>query len=101
MLKNNAPIKRARLLVMKGLASEFLSYDVNERFCYNTFFTQKKDVYPWLKKELLRWHIRREQDKNIKEIVPTNTAISSNEESTEINIYKVTLPLVFSGRRLK
>ena len=92
-LENNAPIKCARLLVMKGLASEFLSHDVNERFRYNTFLTQKKDVYPWLKKEVLRWHIRREQDKNKKEIVSTNTAISSNGESTETNTYKVSLPI--------
>ena len=92
-LENNAPIKRARLLVMKRLASEFLSHDVNERFRYNAFFTQKKDVYPWLKKEVLRWHIRREQDKNKKEIVSNNTAISSNGESTETNTCKVRLPI--------
>ena len=92
-LENNAPIKRARLSVMKGLASEFLTHDVNDRFRYNAFFIQKKDVYPWLKKEVLRWHIRREQDKNKKEIVSTNTAISSNGESTETNTCKVCLPI--------
>ena len=27
---------------MKGLASEFSISDVNENFCYNTFFKQKK-----------------------------------------------------------
>ena len=43
-LENNAPIKRASLLVMKGLVSEFLSYDVNERFCYDSFFTKKKMI---------------------------------------------------------
>ena len=61
--EQNAPIKRARLLVMKRLASEYLSSDLNGKFQYDTFYKQSKKVYPWLKKELLRWHIRTQQDK--------------------------------------
>ena len=34
---------------MKGLASEFLSSDVYENICYDTFFKQQRYVYLWLK----------------------------------------------------
>ena len=53
----------------------------------------KNSTFPWLKKEVLRWHIRREPDKNKKEIVSTNTATYSNGESTETNTCKVCLPI--------
>ena len=49
-LEQNAPIKRARLLVMKRLASEYLSSDFNGKFRYDIFYKQSSKVYPWLKK---------------------------------------------------
>ena len=61
-LEQNTAIKRARLLVMKRLVSGNLSSDVNGTFHYDTFYKQNKNIYPWLKKELLQWHLRRQRD---------------------------------------
>ena len=44
-LENNAPLKWAPLLVMKGLVLEYLSSNLNEKFCYNTFYKQKRKVF--------------------------------------------------------
>ena len=72
-----------------------MSYDADEnKFTFDSESKKrKKDVYPWLKKEVLQWHIRREQDKNKNKIVSTNTAISCNGDSTETNTSKVCLPI--------
>ena len=58
-LESNAPIKKARLLFMKKLGSEYLNSQHNGKFWFNTFYEEQKIIYPWLKKEPLRWHIRR------------------------------------------
>ena len=79
-LKKNAAIKRARLLVMKRLAKEFLSSDMNGKFHYDAFYTQSKNVYPWLKKELLRWHIRRQREISKKEVTMEKSISSLPEE---------------------
>ena len=83
-LETNAAIKRARLVVMKRLAKEFLSTDMNGKFHYDVFYKQNKNVYPWLKKELLRWHIRRQREISKKKIT-IGKSISSlpvEEEAT-------------------
>ena len=58
-LEHNAPIKTAHLLVMKGLALEYLKSNNNGKFSFDKFYKEKRNIYPWLKKELLQWHIRR------------------------------------------
>ena len=79
-LKKNAAIKQARLLVMKRLAKEFLSTDMNGKFHYDAFYKQNKNVYPWLKKELLRWHIRRQREISKKEVTMEKSISSLPEE---------------------
>ena len=88
-LEQNAPIKRARLLVMKRLASEYLSSDFNGKFQYDIFYKQSSNVYPWLKKELLRWHIRRQRDLEKKKITLEKSSESSIEEGKATNTSKV------------
>ena len=79
-LETNAAIKRARLLVMKRLAKEFLSSDMNGKFHYEVLYKQNKNVYPWLKKELLRWHIRRQREISKKEVTMEKSISSLPEE---------------------
>ena len=88
-LEQNAPIKRARLLVMKRLASEYLSSDFNGKFQYDIFYKQSSKVYPWLKKELLQWHIRRQQDLEKRKITLEKSAEPSIEEGKATKTCKV------------
>ena len=81
-LETNAAIKRARLVVMKRLAKEFLSTDMNGKFHYDVFYKENKNVYPWLKKELLRWHNRRQREISKKKIT-IGKSISSLPEEEE------------------
>ena len=32
-----------------------------ENFDFENFYKEKRNIYPWLKKELLQWHIRRQR----------------------------------------
>ena len=59
-LISNAPIKKARIQVMKELATKFKESNLNKDKVnnYTKFYKLQKDIYPWLKKESLRWHIR-------------------------------------------
>jgi len=59
-LISNAPIKKARIEMMKQLATKFKKSKLNkDKVTYfNEFYKVQKDIYPWLKKESLRWHIR-------------------------------------------
>ena len=79
-LQQYAAIKQARLLVMKRLATEFLSSDMNGKFHYDAFYKQSKNVYPWLKKGLLQWHIRRQWEINKKQITLEKSISSFTEE---------------------
>ena len=88
-LEQNAPIKRARLPVMKRLASEYLSSDFNGKFQYDIFYKQSSKVYPWLKKELLRWHIRRQRDLEKRKITLEKSAEPSIEEGKATKTCKV------------
>ena len=44
-LEHNAPIKIAKLLVMKGLGLEYLNSNGNGKFCFDMFFTKKKEIF--------------------------------------------------------
>ena len=88
-LEQNAVIERARLLVMKRLASEYLGYDFNEKIQYDIFYNQSSNVYPWLKKELLQWHIRGQQDLERKKITLDKSVESSIEEGKATKTCKV------------
>ena len=59
-LISNAPIKKARIQVMKELISKFKESNLNKDKVNNfsKFYQLQKFIYPWLKKESLRWHIR-------------------------------------------
>ena len=60
-LITNAPIKKARIQVMKALANKYKdSCKINKDKINNftEFYKVNKDIYPWLRKESLRWHIR-------------------------------------------
>ena len=76
-LQHNAPIKKARLSLMKKLGAEYLKLDHNIRnnkFCFNKVYDDKTCIYPWLKKESLRWHIRQFNKDNC-----TNNYVSNND----------------------
>ena len=78
-LQHNAPIKKARLSLMKKLGTEYLKVDHNIRnnkFRFNKYYDEKKLIYPWLKKESLRWHIRQFNKDNC-----TNNYMSNNDSS--------------------
>ena len=90
-LQQKTAIKRARLLVMKRLATEYLSSNVNGKFNYDTFCKQTNNVYPWLKKEVLRWHIRRQQEINNNKITLEKSTSPSTEEGKATKTYKVCL----------
>ena len=53
--------------------------------------TKEKGVYPWLKKEVLQWHIRRLQDINEKKIISTKQVIYSKGKSIDMETCKVCL----------
>ena len=93
-LETNASIKRARLVVMKRLAKEFLSTDMNGKFHYDVFYKENKNVYPWLKKELLRWHIRRQREINKKKITMEKSISSLTEEGESTKACKVCLHIL-------
>ena len=76
---------------MKRLASEYLSFNINGKLHYDTFYKQTKNVYPWLEKELLQWHIRRQQDINKKKITLEKAAASSTGEGKAVKTCKVCL----------
>ena len=60
-LISNAPIKKARIQVMKALANKYKdSCKINKDKInsFTEFYKVNKDIYPWLRKESLRWHIR-------------------------------------------
>ena len=54
---SNAPIKKARIQVMKELATKFKESNLNKDNKFTKFNQLQKDIYPWLKKESLRLHI--------------------------------------------
>ena len=59
--KDNAPAKKARVVMMKQLAKEYnkdKNKDNNITYYFNCFYEKNKLIYPWLKKDTLRWHIR-------------------------------------------
>ena len=58
-LISNAPIKKARIQVMKQLATKFKESRINKDKVnfFTEFYNVQKNIYPWLKKESLRWHI--------------------------------------------
>ena len=86
-LAQNAAIKRARLLVMKRVASKYLSFDFNGKFQYEIFYKQSSNVYPWLKKELLRWHLKRQRDLEKKEnYIEKISRIFHRREKTKKNM---------------
>ena len=61
-LEHNAPIKTTHLSVMKVLASEYLKSNNNGKLCFDKFYKEKRNIYPWLKKELLQWHSRNQHN---------------------------------------
>ena len=57
----NTPTKRARITVMKQLAKKYEKNKINKVNIYdyfNCFYDENKLIFPWLKKDNLRWHIR-------------------------------------------
>ena len=59
-LMSNAPVEKSRIEVMKALANKYKESKFNkDKFIsFSEFYNVNKDIYPWLKKESLRWHIR-------------------------------------------
>jgi len=66
-LQTNAPVKKARVLKMKELAEMFQNEKnnnddnnshTNTKNYFTSFYSRNKAIYPWLTKEVLRWHVR-------------------------------------------
>ena len=89
-LENNAPIKRAHLVVLKELASEFLSSDVNGKLCYDTFFTKKKDVTHGSRRKFYNGILEEDKTKIKRKLyISTKAAMSSKGKSTDMKRCKV------------
>jgi len=74
--KTSSPTKKARLVLMKELAEIYKNDELNkDNLCYyfNCFYEKKKLIYPWLKKDTLRWHIRAMNKKGNVTKTTTNT----------------------------
>ena len=78
--KDNAPAKKARVVMMKQLAKEY-NKDNNITYYFNCFYEKNKIIYPWLKKDALRWHIRA-NNKLVKSTTKTKTTTTGTSTST-------------------
>jgi len=56
----HAPVKKRRVATMKELAEEFNKNKLKNRETnfFDQFYNEHVLIFPWLKKESLRWHIR-------------------------------------------
>ena len=61
VVDTDAPTKRARITLMKQLAKKYEKSKINKVNVYdyfNCFYVENKLIFPWLKKDTLRRHIR-------------------------------------------
>ena len=62
-LGRDAPQKKARVKLMKELATKYVNKSnkliVKDTRYFNNYYNEKKMVFPWLAKESLRWHVGR------------------------------------------
>ena len=82
----DAPTKRARVTRMKQLAKKYEKSKINKVNVYDFFFcfyVENKLIFPWLKKDTLRWHIRalnkKEQTTNDGTAINTTTSTTTGE----------------------
>ena len=82
----NAPTKRARIALMKQLAKKYKKSKINKVNVYdyfNRFYVENKLIFPWLKKDTLRWHIcainKKEQTTNDGTTINTTTSTTTGE----------------------
>ena len=75
--KINYSSKKAKVTLMKELV---LQYDklkslnkVNNHSLFQSFYDEKKILFPWLKKETLRWHVRKSKTTSTNSTKATTT----------------------------
>ena len=80
-LISNAPIKKARIQVMKELATKFKESNLNKDNKFTKFNQLQKDIYPWLKKEPLRLHIHASGITKETTVMKDTTKLQESNES--------------------
>jgi len=65
--RRNYSSKKAKIIMMKKLATEYKrlknnSNTNNNYYLLNSFYDEKKILFPWLKKESFRWHVRQSEN---------------------------------------
>ena len=80
-LISNAPIKKARIQVMKELATKFKESNLNKDNKFTKFNQLQKDIYPWLKKESLRLHIHASGITKETTVMKDTTKLQESNES--------------------
>ncbi len=73
----------ARIQVMKELATKFKESNLNKDAVNNftKFYQLQKDIYPWLKKESLRWHICASEVTKETTVMKRTTKLQESNES--------------------
>lgn len=72
---SNKANKKVRVNKMKELAGKFIKSkrSKEDKIYLDLFYKQNKLLYPWLKKESLRWHIRHQRTtKEVQQATTTN-----------------------------
>ena len=100
----DAATKRARVTLMKQMAKKYKKNKIDKVNVYtyfNCFYEENKLIFPWLKKDTLRWHIRainKKENTNDDKINTTTTSITTAKghapnflETTIIDQHQVSL----------
>ena len=85
--KSNAPAQKAGVVMMKQLVKEYNKVKNKENdvtYYFNCFFEKNKLIYPWLKKDTLRWHVRA-NNKLVNSTSATTTKTKTTSTSTNTN----------------
>ena len=80
--------RRARVVKMKNLATKFCRehcFDGDNCNSFQKYYIEQKLIYPWLKKESLRWHVRNLKKKTVADNTLVNKTASSREPNSQVS----------------
>ena len=80
----NYTSKKMRVSMMKGLVLEYNKIKCKNKVdtnLFHNFYIEKKVLFPWLKKESLRWHVQKKEVKDTSSTTSDNS--STNPKSTK------------------
>ena len=88
--RQNYSSKRAKIMMMKKLVADYNKLNKkksckanNDYYLLHSFYEEKKVLFPWLKKECFRWHVRQSKGNDTPsdctdESTCTNTSNTTN-----------------------